>query len=352
MPTRGKNYVTELNYMTGVWSLGIAVESMTGFKEPLSLPIVPSIDLHSCTEGATFAAFCLPFFAMLGSCCDKDFAQWSHLQNHIRSSKIHQNCRRCRKGFLDEEALEQHVRDAAYHKSLVRAPPEAMASSTRSTVILPQTAASRPNAILLSYKGVSTALIKPVFRVACVENIIGRTHTPLDPQIVSAILEGALRLLPSDNTVEGQTARRAKMAAKAEQAKTAEETFLSRLRDAGYQFQDERQQKQRIQAAIDKGIPLSCRLTPDVLFDTPTMIFGHTCHWIEYKNTFGFKSSPYVHQKNKAQFQRYVAQMGEGTVVYKLGYESGLITLPSVQICREAEAFACIDLHGQDGSTF
>ncbi|KAK4549314.1 hypothetical protein LTR86_011336, partial [Recurvomyces mirabilis] len=115
---------------------------------------------------------------------------------------------------------------------------------------------------------------------------------------------------------------------------------------------DERQQNQRIQAAIDEGIPLSCRLTPDVLFDTPTMVFGHMCHWIEYKNTFGFKSSPYVHSKNKAQYQRYVTQIGDGIVVYKLGFESGLITLPNVQVCREAEAFACIDLHGQDGSAF
>ncbi|KAK4551644.1 hypothetical protein LTR86_011018 [Recurvomyces mirabilis] len=239
-----------------------------------------------------------------------------------------------------------------------------MATSSRSAAISSQTmlsepaTTSHPAAILLSFKGVSTALIKPVFRAACalrfsnpdVDDVIQHTRTSLDPQIVSAILEGALRLLPSDTTLEGQTARRAKMAAKAEQARIAEETFLARLRNAGYQFQDERQQKQRIQAAIDEGIPLSCRLTPDVLFDRPTMIFGHTCRWVEYKNTFGFKSSPYVHSKNKTQFLRYVAQLGEGAVVYKLGYECGLITLPSVQICREAEAFVCIDTVAQHGS--
>ncbi|KAK3670784.1 hypothetical protein LTR78_009356 [Recurvomyces mirabilis] len=195
-----------------------------------------------------------------------------------------------------------------------------------------------PNAIWLSYEGVPTALIKPVFRAACalrflkpsIEDVIKRTRTTLDPQI---------------------TARRAKMAAKAEQAKNAEENFLSRLRDAGHRFQDEGQQKQRIQAAIDEGVPLSCRLTPDVLFDTPTMIFGHKCHWAEYKNTFGFKSSPYVHSKNKTQFQRYVTQLGRGIVVYKLGYECGLITLPDLQICREAEALACMELHKQDEPT-
>ena len=92
-------------------------------------------------------------------------------------------------------------------------------------------------------------------------------------------------------------------------------------------------------------------MTPDVLFDTPTMIFGHMCRWIGYKNTFGFKSSPYVHSKNKSQFQRYVTQLGEGAVVYKLGYECGPNTLPGVQICREAEAIVCIGTDGQNGST-
>ncbi|KAK0886389.1 hypothetical protein LTR02_018169, partial [Friedmanniomyces endolithicus] len=82
--------------------------------------------------------------------------------------------------------------------------------------------------------GVTPALIKPVFRAACalrfsnpgVTDIIDRTNTRLDREIVGAILEGALRLLPVDNTPEGQTTRRANMAAKAEQAMAAEETLV------------------------------------------------------------------------------------------------------------------------------
>ncbi len=132
------------------------------------------------------------------------------------------------------------MRYAAYHKGPASPPQERRAGSENPTPVLSQTTLSRPAedpvsaARLLSYRGVTPALIKPVFRAACalrfsnpgVTDIIDRTNTRLDREIVGAILEGALRLLPVDNTPEGQTTRRANMAAKAEQAMAAEETLV------------------------------------------------------------------------------------------------------------------------------
>ncbi|TKA74651.1 hypothetical protein B0A55_07965 [Friedmanniomyces simplex] len=110
------------------------------------------------------------------------------------------------------------------------------------------------------------------------------------------------------------------MAVKFEQALAAEEAFLSHLRATGHQLLDEREQRQQIQVAIENDHP-TIRLTPDVLFQCPETICGQVCHWMEYKNTFGFKSNPFVHAKHKAQLHRYVKSFGEGMVVYKLGHE-------------------------------
>jgi hypothetical protein len=51
------------------------------------------------------------------------------------------------------------------------------------------------------------------------------------------------------------------------------------------------------------------------------LIDGHLCHWIEFKNYFGFKSNPLIASKNKKQLKRYASEIGSGAVVYRLGFE-------------------------------
>ncbi|KAK0278674.1 hypothetical protein LTR35_008938 [Friedmanniomyces endolithicus] len=63
----------------------------------------------------------------------------------------------------------------------------------------------------------------------------------------------ALRLLAVIYTAEEQTARRAKMAIKAEQALAAEEAFVLCVRAIGHQLRDEREQKERMRLAIANG---------------------------------------------------------------------------------------------------
>lgn len=202
-----------------------------------------------------------------------------------------------------------------------------------------------------AYKGVPTTVVKPVFQAAralrfsqpAVSDVVRRSNTALDAEIVSAILEGALRLLPPDNTPYGQEKRRRQMMLKAAHALDAETNFVALVRRLHFDLLDERQQSDRIKAAIEEGIKDIVRLTPDVLFIRPARIFGSLCHWLEYKNTFGFKSNPFLHRKHKAQLCRYVAAFGPGLVVYKLGHEENLFSVEGVQFCREREVLMWIE---------
>jgi hypothetical protein len=73
---------------------------------------------------------------------------------------------------------------------------------------------------LESYSGSSTTIVKPVSIAACrlrfleikVEDVVRFTGTTLDGQVVGAISQGALRFLPADNSPEGQSSRKMKMA--------------------------------------------------------------------------------------------------------------------------------------------
>ena len=196
-----------------------------------------------------------------------------------------------------------------------------------------------------TYDGVNGSVIKSIFRTACllrfsspqVDNIISRTGTALDSNVVSAILEGALRLLPPNNTLEGTTTRKAIMALKAEQASAAEAGFVAEVKRVLPELSDEQQQKEQIRTAVENGAVAITKSTPDILFTEPTNTCGVMCKWIEYKNMFGFKSNPFVHKKHRAQLRRYVEVFGHGMVVYKLGYESGLFSIAGLKCYREAE---------------
>jgi hypothetical protein len=197
----------------------------------------------------------------------------------------------------------------------------------------------------VQYHGIPSSQIKPVFKAACYSrfqepvaaDIIRTTRTTLEPDIVAAILEGALRLLPVDSTPEGQRIRREKEQAKAEHARKAENDFVEHVRRLQPAMLDETQQKQRILAAKESGSPLKLLATPDILFDEPTEINGAACHWIEYKNMFGFKQNPFVQQKIKQQCRRYASLFGAGIIIYRLGFEVRLLDIEGVRVMRERD---------------
>lgn len=198
--------------------------------------------------------------------------------------------------------------------------------------------------------------IKPVFSAACylrhrnpaVSEIVQMTHTKLNMEVVAAILEGALRLLPPDNTPEGRQMRRQKEQEKAEHARKAEDDFVEQIRQFQPAMLDETEQKQQISAAQEAGNISIVRATPDVLFIRPTEINGIICHWIEYKNSFGFKQNPFVQQKIKKQCRTYASLFGPGIIVYKLGFEELLLNIEGVYTFREREVLLWV---GRQSST-
>lgn len=133
------------------------------------------------------------------------------------------------------------------------------------------------------------------------------------------------------------------MMLKATHALDAEANFVASVRRLHLDLLDEDQQKDRTRAAIEQGTKDIVRLTPDVLFTAPEQILGGLCHWVEYKNTFGFKSNPFLYRKHKAQIRRYVAVFGPGLIVYKLGHEENLFSIEGVQFCREREVLSWIE---------
>lgn len=161
--------------------------------------------------------------------------------------------------------------------------------------------------------------------------------------IVSAILEGAIRVLPPDNSPQGQARRKQEMALKAAHALRAESAFVDNVRRLQPLLQDDSEQQEGIRAALEEGRSDVIRCTPDILFDNPTQLCGRSCHWVEYKNTLGFKSNPFLHQKHKKQLRRYVATFGSGMVVYKLGFERDLFHVDGLCCFREQEVTQWID---------
>lgn len=173
----------------------------------------------------------------------------------------------------------------------------------------------------------------PVFKMACrlrswnldSDILLKHIDTPLDHMVVSALIEAALRLL-TDNTPEGKLEAKARMQQKTKQALLYETSFIDHVRRVGFQLLTEDEQKQS-----------RLRSTPDIRFVEPVSIHGHICHWIEYKSYFGFKANPFIASKETKQFKKYVADLGSGAVVYKLGFEVDHIQEPGICLFREAE---------------
>jgi hypothetical protein len=148
-------------------------------------------------------------------------------------------------------------------------------------------------------------MVAPVFKMACrlgfmkpdVNMLLSFIDTQLDHMIISALIEAALRLLPPADTPEGRLEAKEIMQQKMERANLQEIAFVNQVRDFGYQILTEKEQR--------KGQLCS---TPDIRFLEPILIDGHLCHWIEFKNYFGFKSNPFIASKNKKQLKRYASR--------------------------------------------
>lgn len=269
---------------------------------------------------------------MVYSCCGDSFPDWGLLMQHINSTPAHTTCSRCRRGFVEEKSFIQHIRHSLQH---------APNASTGSTVALVPRVSLEAN----GYKGVPSSQVKLVFQTACKlkrsgptpEDVIRATGTALSVDVVSAILEGALRLLPVDRSPQGDADRRAKMALKAAHAAAAERAFVDVVRSLNHRLKDEEQQKREINDALERDIAGVIRFTPDIRFVAPTLLCGKACSWVEYKNSFGFKKNPMIHSKHVKQLRRYRSEFGEGMIVYKLGYEQDLFDIDGVSCYREAE---------------
>lgn len=285
-------------------------------------------------------------------CCNQIFATWPSLQSHICSDPFHKGCRKCRKGFLESAHFNQHMRDAEYHATrkamnyqgaAVRGNQASIAHKRNLALRIPAATCAPKN--LIVYNGIPAAIIKPVFQAACrirfanlkVEDLVRLTRSSLDASIVSAILEGAKRLLPSDNSPDGQELRRAEMARKALQALVAETAFIVQLQKFQPLSMTEGQQNESIRIKSEAGLVNLVKATPDLLFLETTWLCGFRTNWVEYKNMFGFKSNPFVHGKIKKQLKRYTEIYGDGMVVFKLGYESEHLSIEGLRVMREAE---------------
>ncbi|KAK3612926.1 hypothetical protein LTR56_028168 [Elasticomyces elasticus] len=181
------------------------------------------------------------------------------------------------------------------------------------------------------------------------ELVIAKTGTSLSYDVVSAIIESALRLLPIDNTPEGIRKRQGKEIDKANEANDAESAFIIRLLEVDPQLLRESQQQKQIKAALEAVRHDVVRSTPDALLSRRVKICGKDCAWVEFKNTFGFRLSPFVAAKNKKQFRRYASSLGPGMVVYKLGYEMDHVRIEGVHCFRETEVLHWLD--NRDGSS-
>jgi hypothetical protein len=187
--------------------------------------------------------------------------------------------------------------------------------------------------------GTPQTAVAPVFDLARrlrftqpdADTIIYCSKTQLDRAIVCSLINAALRLLPLDNSPDGIQRRREKHKIKIEQAQLAETQFTKSVRNLGYIFLTEIEQKESM-----------ISLTPDIRFLDPIRIRGYLCFRLEYKNYFGFRANPYLASQNRKQFKKYTAETGPGAVVYKLEFEMNYLNIDGVKAFREKELLQCL----------
>lgn len=261
--------------------------------------------------------------------CDRRFGSEEALQQHLNSSVHALDCNDCDRRFSSERALQQHL-DSPIHNFGYNDCEKRFSSDNALQQHLDSP--THVSITISGYSGIPRPIVESVFAIACqlrhrkpsVADVLRRSKFALEDGIVTALLSAALRLLPMDNTVEGIALRTEQHRMKRVEAQLAEDYFCVELVRSGYIFLREHQQTGNA-------------VTPDVLFQEPTPVCGHLCLWLEYKNTFGFRSNPYVAASTKKQLQRYATQLGPGAVVYKQGYETGHLSIDGVVSFRENE---------------
>lgn len=272
--------------------------------------------------------------------CQRLFQDDDSLYRHLKNSSRHVWCDRCSKVFNSETAKQQHTHNSSRHNVCPRYPCDAdfetegqlelhncMDNSGTGSDISSDTLFREE--IPVEYLGLDRSVIAPVFAFAVrhrrqkptVDVIIRRTKTALDNAIVSALLAAALRMLPADKTPQGVAKRIVRQA----EAKSAEDAFVAGFDRLAYDYVTEDEQK---------GLST---MTPDIRFSKLTLVCGHPCLWLEYKDFFGFRANPYVARSNKKQFRRYANEIGPGAVIYKLGFETGHFDIEGVRLFHEKE---------------
>jgi hypothetical protein len=256
--------------------------------------------------------------------CRKSFKSPDAKKQHVKTSSRHHICAQCRHDFDTEKALRQHRKS---HHSIVAKPGRA------GVTFSPSTNGSE-------YMGTLQTAVAPVFDLARrlrftqpdADTITHRSKTQLDRAIVCSLIDAALRLLPLDNSPDGIQRRREKHRIKLEEAQLAEMQFTESVRNLGYIFLTEMEQREPMISP-----------TPDIRFLNPIRICGHLCFWLEYKNYFGFRANPFLASQNRKQFKKYTAEIGPGAVVYKLGFETNHLNINRVKAFREKELLQCLE---------
>ena len=190
--------------------------------------------------------------------CDRTFGSQQALRQHLDSPAHAFDCEDCDRNFGSQQALQQHLDSPAH--------------TTKNN-----------NA----YLGIHRSIVDPVYATAVrlrfeqptVNDIRRKTGTELDEMIVSSLIGAARRLLPIDNTPQGNALRIEQHRIKLADSKRAEDTFCAELDRLGYVFLREAQQEGEA-------------VTPDVRFIKPTNVCGHLCMWLEYKN---YSDSDQIH---------------------------------------------------------
>ncbi len=288
--------------------------------------------------------------------CTRDFGDLQALNQHLETSLKHASCKRCQRGFNSGLALKEHLHTSREHGqpaqniSKKALPPNPRVQTTPSQLIDPQTLQTIVVALNSSrdYTGIPRSEVDTVFKVArkllsqqpSPDRIIERTQTELGRDIVCALINATYRLLPPDKSPEGVEARQQKQNERTKRALSAEQNFRKHFTELGYQFLDERQQRQQQVGA----------LTPDMLFPRPTLVNGYLCMWLEYKDYFGFRANPYVASHEKKQFRKYITGIGPGAVIYKLGFEVEYPSIEGVEAFREQEAVQSLSSQHKDGA--
>lgn len=284
--------------------------------------------------------------------CKRDFKDRLSLEQHLRTSPRHAWCERCQKDFRSLQARNQHHWNSSRHNLCALCSPEldfeskTILNAHLLDVNQPHIEESKFSVDPVTtvdghgYEGIPKVYVTPVFSLArrlrfsqpSADDIIKQTTTPLSREIVAALIDAAVRLLPPDPSPAGLAARQQKDKEKNERALRAETAFLEHFNTFGYRFLSELQQKKNGNTTM----------TPDIRFHKPTLICGHLCFWLEYKHFFGFRANPFIASSVKKQLRKYATGIGPGAVVYRLGFESGHVNIDGVMAFREHEVLASL----------